>query len=112
LQSFGAVGDGINDDTQAFISAISTMKSGVLYIPAGSYIIKQKLEIAKRIVLRGGCCKTNSIVFLITSCKTFGLKYIIMSLSNALTKLVGQWLSIVLVWSVYMCEHLQHLKNL
>ena len=50
LQSFGAAGDGITDDTQAFVAALATMRAGVLYIPAGSYIIKQKLDIDKSIV--------------------------------------------------------------
>jgi polygalacturonase len=47
------VGDGVTDDTDAFLAAIRAIRNGVLYIPAGQYIITQKLEIAKRIVLRG-----------------------------------------------------------
>ena len=34
VKDFGAVGDGITDDTTAFISAI--MNGGVIYIPPGA----------------------------------------------------------------------------
>ena len=35
VKDFGAVGDGVTDDTTAFMSAI--MNGGVIYIPPGTY---------------------------------------------------------------------------
>jgi hypothetical protein len=51
---FGAVGDGKTDDTQAFLNAVAETNSGVIFIPAGTYIITKRITINKsHIVLRG-----------------------------------------------------------
>lgn len=42
-QQFGAAGDGLTDDTQAFQDAAATGKS--IYIPEGSYVLSGKIEL-------------------------------------------------------------------
>lgn len=48
-QSFGAVGDGVTDDTQAVqdaIDAVIDIGRGVVYFPTGTYLISETIEIA------------------------------------------------------------------
>ncbi|WP_158606403.1 glycosyl hydrolase family 28-related protein [Paenibacillus ginsengarvi] len=52
---YNAKGDGVTDDTDAFEAALSTLESntgGVLYIPAGTYILRY-VKLRSRVVLRG-----------------------------------------------------------
>lgn len=54
VKDFGAVGNGITDETQAFKNAIAaTPKGNALLIPAGTYKITATLNINKGIALRG-----------------------------------------------------------
>ena len=54
LEDYGAVGDGITDDTEAFKDAISACaESTAVFIPAGNYLITDRIDIRKSIVLRG-----------------------------------------------------------
>lgn len=54
VREFGAKGDGSTDDSDAFLTAIAAMESGVLLIPEGRYVITKMLVIDKTsIVLRG-----------------------------------------------------------
>jgi hypothetical protein len=56
---FGAKGDGVTDDTQALLKAIDSITSGVIYLPAGTYILTAVINIRKQIVIRGdGQAKT------------------------------------------------------
>lgn len=57
---FGAIPGDDADDTQAFLTAIANTPSGVLFVPAGRYLISERLSIAKsHFVLRGaGAGKT------------------------------------------------------
>jgi hypothetical protein len=63
-RDFGAVGDGQTDDTKAFEKAVESVPSGVLLIPAGTYVITRKLGITRgNLVLRGaGAGKTVLLV--------------------------------------------------
>jgi len=60
VKEFGAVGDGVADDTVAFLKAIAETKNGAIEIPEGRYRITNVLEISKpNLVLRGaGADKT------------------------------------------------------
>lgn len=54
VRDFGAKGDGIQDDTAAFLKAIEATREGVISIPAGRYLITDILWIKKPgLVLRG-----------------------------------------------------------
>lgn len=54
VRDFGAIGDGVHDDTAAFIKAIGTTREGVILIPEGRYLITDILWIKKPgLVLRG-----------------------------------------------------------
>ncbi|NQU47897.1 MAG: hypothetical protein HQ519_04565 [Planctomycetes bacterium] len=61
VKDFGAVGDGIADDTQAFLDAIAATESGAIFIPAGRFKLTKIIEIQKsNLVLRGaGPTKTT-----------------------------------------------------
>lgn len=51
VKDFGAIGDGVTDDTQAFLDALdillNTFEKGILYCPSGTYKISQQLVIDK-----------------------------------------------------------------
>lgn len=54
VKDYGAIGNGIIDDTQSFIDALTACTAGnTLYIPLGSYLIKQKLVIDKNMTILG-----------------------------------------------------------
>jgi hypothetical protein len=54
IKTFGAKGDGVTDDTKAFLAAIEKVHKGVIFIPEGKYIITDILEIeTSSLVLRG-----------------------------------------------------------
>jgi Pectate lyase superfamily protein len=54
VKQFGAKGDGVADDTQAFLAALASVKSGAIEIPPGRYVITNILEIKRSgVVLRG-----------------------------------------------------------
>jgi hypothetical protein len=54
VKKFGAKGDGVTDDTRAFLDALAAVKSGAIEIPPGRYVITNILEIKRRgVVLRG-----------------------------------------------------------
>jgi hypothetical protein len=54
VRDFGAVGDGKQDDSEAFLRAISEAPAGVILVPAGRYVITKMLVINKpNLVLRG-----------------------------------------------------------
>ncbi len=54
VRDFGAKGDGVTDDSEAFLTAIAKTGRGAIAVPAGRYRISKILEINKPgIVLRG-----------------------------------------------------------
>jgi hypothetical protein len=64
VKEFGAKGDGRTDDSDAFIKAIASVKSGAVYIPPGRYKITKIIEIKKSgVVLRGAGVKETFLVF-------------------------------------------------
>ena len=55
MKDFGAVGDGVADDTDAIIKAIAKVDAGAILIPAGRYKITRVIQIKKsNIVLARG----------------------------------------------------------
>ncbi len=53
---FGAVGDGVSDDTSAFQKALDTASKeggGIVFVPTGKYLIKGHLSIPQDVTLEG-----------------------------------------------------------
>jgi hypothetical protein len=64
VRDFGAVGDGVVDDTQAILSAIEATDHGAVLLPAGRYKISGIIEITKsNLVLRGAGPEETVFVF-------------------------------------------------
>jgi hypothetical protein len=54
VTDFGAVGDGVTDDTQAFLEALAAVEAGAVYVPAGRYLLSKVLRLERSgVVLRG-----------------------------------------------------------
>lgn len=54
VREFGARGDGVTDDTTSIQNAIdSTRPGGVVFLPAGNYLISAPLLVSKRLVIEG-----------------------------------------------------------
>jgi polygalacturonase len=54
LQDFGAVGDGVADDSQAFLDAVDAIgREGTILVPEGQYIITKQINIPNRVVIKG-----------------------------------------------------------
>ena len=56
VKSFGAVGDGVTDDTaaiQAALDHIGTAGGGALYFPEGEYVVSSYLTVSPNTLLRG-----------------------------------------------------------
>ena len=55
VKDFGAKGDGITDDTQAFQKALDSFgtKGGTVYAPRGTYLFKGSLNIPQAVTLKG-----------------------------------------------------------
>lgn len=55
VMDHGAIGDGLTDDSNAFIDAIKAIPEagGALFIPEGTYLIKNELVVTKGVLFRG-----------------------------------------------------------
>lgn len=61
VRDFGAVGDGVTDDTVAIKAAIAAVGAGTLWFPNGVYLISSALVLPSDITLRGsGTIKTTA----------------------------------------------------
>jgi Pectate lyase superfamily protein len=49
LSDYGAVGDGIADDTQAFLDAVNAVGDGTIYLPGGTFRITQMINITNAV---------------------------------------------------------------
>lgn len=67
---YGAVGDGVNDDTAAIQAAV-TASNGV-YFPSGTYLITRAIEVPNNRVLRGESRQSSVIKRLDTTQQTIG----------------------------------------
>ena len=54
VKDFGAVGDGVTDDTQAINAAINSISSGVIYFPTGTYRISPVVYLTYCLVQKSG----------------------------------------------------------
>jgi hypothetical protein len=64
VKDFGAKGDGVTDDTQAFLDALAGVRSGAIEVPPGRYRITRILEInGANILLRGAGPDKTTLFF-------------------------------------------------
>lgn len=54
VTDFGAVGDGVTDDSRAFLAALSAVDTGAIFVPPGRYRLTEVLRLTRSgVVLRG-----------------------------------------------------------
>jgi len=63
VKNFGAKGDGVTDDSQAFLNAISSVSNGAILVPAGRYVITEVLFIKKSNVVLRGAGPDNTVLY-------------------------------------------------
>jgi hypothetical protein len=64
VRSYGAIGDGVHDDSNAFLRAIDAASAGAVFIPAGRYRITRQLMIRKSgVVIRGAGRDVTTLYF-------------------------------------------------
>lgn len=62
VHSFGATGDGIQDDTDAIQDAMdAAISGGIIYFPAGEYIITDNLKVPENVTLAGTGIRSTKI---------------------------------------------------
>lgn len=72
----GARPDDGEDDTQAFLAAIATSSGGVIQVPAGRFVLSQRLEITKpNLVLRGAGRERTTLYFPRSLGELYGLEF-------------------------------------
>jgi Pectate lyase superfamily protein len=63
-RDFHAAGDGRTDDSPSLLKAIASIKSGVLFIPKGTYVISKRIDISRgNFVLRGAGPNETTLFF-------------------------------------------------
>src|SRR5882762_7784372 len=74
-RDFHARGDGRTDDSSALLNAIQSIDAGVLFIPEGTYVIAQRIDISKgNFVLRGAGSNKTILLFPNSLTDLFGNK--------------------------------------
>lgn len=65
VTSFGAIGDGVTDNFSAVSSAINALNGaqGVIYFPAGNYLIGSTLNLPDSTILRGAGSDSSHLIF-------------------------------------------------
>jgi hypothetical protein len=53
VKTYGALGDGVTDDTAAITAAIAAAANRTLYFPAGTYVVSSALSLANPITIEG-----------------------------------------------------------
>jgi hypothetical protein len=93
VKDFGAVGDGVTDDTTAINNAISAVQSlgssngGTLYFPSGTYLINSTIMLPNRVGLQGE--NGRSVVIKPTS--SFSSAYMFYAV-NGTSSMFGSWI--------------------
>ena len=66
---YGAVGDGYNNDSDAVLSALEAMNGlpGILYFPAGDYLLSEPIYAHSGLVVRGAGASETSLLFMLAS---------------------------------------------
>ena len=60
VRDFGALGDGVNNDTSAFSNALASLPSGgTVYVPPGAYALEEPIVIPAGVELRGSFAEVH-----------------------------------------------------
>jgi len=62
VDDFGAAGDGFIDDTEAIKKAIASITGGILFFPAGTYLVTKTLVIDDKQIILAGEGRNASII--------------------------------------------------
>lgn len=63
VKDFGALGDGVTDDTAAFQKAVAEAPAGILEIPAGRYVLNGPIRVTRSgLILRGAGSNRTTLV--------------------------------------------------
>ena len=74
-RDYHARGDGVTDDSDALLNAVHSIKSGVLFIPAGTYVIAKRVDISRGdLVIRGAGPNKTILLFPNSLTDLFGNK--------------------------------------
>ena len=68
VKDFGAVGDGVTDDTVAIQNAIDAISQGVVVFPAGTYVTSADIDLKNNVSLHG----QNAVITYTASWATYG----------------------------------------
>ncbi|RKN81996.1 glycosyl hydrolase family 28-related protein [Paenibacillus ginsengarvi] len=72
VKDFGAIGDGIADDTAAIQAAVNSLtRGGLLFIPAGTYKISDTIQVPQGMILQGA--GLHSVVINMTDSAKFAI---------------------------------------
>ncbi len=63
VKDFGAKGDGITDDSDAFLQALASVSEGAIFIPSGRYLITKIIPINKSHVVLRGESRDSTVLF-------------------------------------------------
>lgn len=64
VKDFGAVGDGVTDDLNAFLAAVASFgpTGGAIYVPPGDYLVSDQITFDKPIYMFGAGAKSTTII--------------------------------------------------
>ena len=83
-RDFHAKADGVTDDSDALLKAIQSIKSGVLFIPEGTYVIAKRIDVFHgNLVIRGAGPNKTILLFPNSLTELFG--------NNATGDQTSQW---------------------
>ena len=65
VTSFGAIGDSLTDNHAFIVNAMNSLngEQGVLYFPAGNYLIQSSITLNDSVVLRGASADSTHLIF-------------------------------------------------
>jgi hypothetical protein len=63
VRDFGALGDGVTDDSLAFLAAIESVERGAIFIPEGRYRLTEVLRLTRSGVVLRGAGRDRTVLF-------------------------------------------------
>jgi Pectate lyase superfamily protein len=74
--TYGAIGDGVADDTPALLAALDDITDqAVIYLPPGTYRLTGRIDISKRVVLRGAGRNETTLLLVKSLTELYGNRW-------------------------------------